>query len=188
MKGCEILDKYAIRKVMVFSKIEYDTTDNENKKVTRADAFNVYEEIDVSHNVHTFLSDLPLMFKIEWNSFFDSARIMQSLCEMLTKQTRIEQNSILGYKYNFISDKGFEIIDTKGSKRTFIFDLKYDQTIYMYMMRILEIPIGFNQFKEKGMKPLKYVLGITENINDYTEPFMKGLKLNNIEIMRGNFY
>lgn len=184
MKDCEVLDKYALRKVMVISKIEYDN----DKRIKCADAFNVYEKIDVTHNVHTFLSDSTLMFRIEWNSFFDSARIMQSLCEMLTEQTRTEQNDILGYKYNFISDKGFEIIDTKGSKRTFIIDLKYDQTIYMYMMRILEVPIGFNQFKEKGMKPLKYVLGITENTNDYAESFIKCLKLNDIEIQRCNFY
>ena len=57
----------------------------------------------------------------------------------------------------------------------------------MSFIKIKEVKIKEENDYQYEIEPLKYSLGITTNIESYIEPFIKCLKLNDIEIQKGDF-
>lgn len=167
---------YAIRRIMLIEKIQYNCLRRD--EIDYIKLINVYKTRDP----YNLFVQATGTFMLLLNDFIiqqkNCTQIVKELCKLLTKQSELE------YKFNFISDNVYEIFDTKGVKRTFLYTVEFSEIEKMSYIRIKEIKRSDDSDK---MVPLKYALGMTTDSKSDVEPFIKCLNFNNIEIQKGDF-
>lgn len=177
MEDCKILDEYAVRKI---NFIEMET----QEKAIRQIPFFTEVKYKTTRLVNVYVNDkniyAPPLFKVSLgkNVKLQSLRkMLEGICDSLDIQNYIQ--------YNFVTDNGFEILDSKGNIRRFIYSLIEIKDRAEFYFEVSEI---LDQKENDVISPLKNMLGLTKNDNNYVDSFMKTLKLNDIEIQKGKFY
>lgn len=181
----KLLNVYAIRKLMLIEKIKFNWY--VLNRIDRRDLIKV--NLSETSSSQFFQADNnTFMFLLNSAIPENNTTIVEGLCNLFTEQYRIKnRKDRFQYKYNFITDKAFEFFDSKGVNRTFLYTLEFSKEQKMSFIKIKEVKIKEENDYQYEIEPLKYSLGITTNIESYIEPFIKCLKLNDIEIQKGDF-
>lgn len=177
MEDWKLLEEYAVRKL---NFIEVET----QEKAIRQFPYITEVKYKVTKLLNVYVNDNDVLcenlFKISFNkgtNLQNLRKMVEGICDSL---------DIQGYtQYNFVSDNGFEILDSKEDIRRFIYELIQIKDRGEFYFKVSEI---LRHEKNDVIKPLKCMLGVTKDDHNYVEPFMKTLALNDIKIQKGKFY